>query len=137
MGTRKKLRCHSGFPIHIQAGERLAPGRNLLFSDHVITIVGRSITITNHDVFMTCVSLVIGLVFWAALYFSRKQIVVLKRSNGTDQVALELSRIADALERIANRPADRAIASAMRRQVQAQPPPQRESQGIAYSMFGR
>jgi hypothetical protein len=108
-----------------------------LFSDHMITIAGRSITITSHDVFMTGVSIVIGLVFWAALYFSRKQIVVLKRSNGTDQVALELSRIADALERIANRPADRAIASAMRRQAQAQPPPQRESQGIAYSMFGR
>jgi hypothetical protein len=108
-----------------------------LFPDHVITVAGRSITITSHDVFMACVSIVIGLLFWAALYFSRKRVVVLKRSNGTDQVALELSRIADALERIANRPADRAIAAATRRQVQAQPPPQRESQGIAYSMFGR
>jgi hypothetical protein len=86
---------------------------------------------------MTGVSVVIGLVFWGAFYFTRKRIVVLQRSNGTDQVALELSRIADALERIANRPADRAIAAATRRQVQAQPPPQRESQGIAYSMFGR
>ena len=137
MGNRKKLRCHSGFPIHLQAGERLTPWEESLFPDHVITIAGRSIAITSHDVFMTGVSVVVGLVFWAALYFSRKQIVVLKRSNGTDQVALELSRIADALERIANRPADRAIASAMRRQVQAQPPPQRESQGVAYSMFGR
>jgi hypothetical protein len=88
---------------------------------------------------MTGVSVVIGLVFWAAFYFSRKQTVVLKRSNGTDQVALELARIADALERIANRPADRAIAAAARRQVQAQPlpPSRRESQGVAYSMFGR
>ena len=103
----------------------------------MITVAGRSITITSHDVFMTCISVVIGLLFWAALYFSRKRIVVLKRSHGTDQVALELSRIAEALERIASRPADRAIAAAMRRQVQAQPPPQRESQGIAYSMFGR
>ena len=58
-----------------------------MFSDHVITIAGRIITITSHDVFVTCVSVVIWLVFWAALYFSRKQIVVLKRSNGTDQVA--------------------------------------------------
>jgi len=108
-----------------------------LFSDHVITIAGRSITITSHDAFMAGISVVIGLLFWAALYFSRKRIVVLKRSNGTDQVTFELSRIADALERIANRPADRAIAAATRRQLEAQPPAQRESPGRAYSMFGR
>lgn len=108
-----------------------------MFSDHVITVAGRSITITGHDVFMVGVLVVIGLSFWAAVYFSRKRIVVLKRSNGTDQVAFELARIAEALERIANRPADRAIAAATRRLVQPQPPPQRESQGVAYSMFGR
>ena len=108
-----------------------------MFSEHVITIAGRSITITSHDAFMAGVSVAMGLLFWAALYFSRKRIVVLKRSNGTDQVALELSRIADALERIANHPADRAIGAATRRQLQAQSPPHRESQGVAYSMFGR
>jgi hypothetical protein len=108
-----------------------------LFTDHVITIAGRTVTITSHDVFMTAVSLVIGLLFWAALYFSRKRIVVLKRSSGTDQVAFELSRVADALERIANRPADRAIAAATRRQLQMQTPPQRDSKGIAHSMFVR
>jgi hypothetical protein len=107
-----------------------------LFSDHVITIAGISMTITRHDVFTASVFVVLGLSFLAAAYFSRQRIVVLKRSNGTDQVAFELARIADALERIANRPADRAIAAATR-QVQAQPPPQRESQGVAYSMFGR
>ena len=108
-----------------------------MFSDHLITIAGRSITITSHDMFMTAVSLVIGLVFWTALYFSRKRIVMLKRSSGTDQVAFELSRIADALDCIANRPADRVIAAAMRRQQQMQPPPPRESRGVSYSMFGR
>jgi hypothetical protein len=108
-----------------------------LFSDHLITIAGKSISITSHDIFMTIVSLVIGLVFWAALYFSRKRIVVLKKSSGTDQVTFELSRIADALERIANRPADRVIAAATRRQQLMQPSSQRESQGIPYSMFGR
>ena len=108
-----------------------------MFSDQVITIAGRSITITSHDAFMAVVSVVIGVLFWAALYFSRKRIVVLKRSHGTDQVTFQLSRIADALERIANHPADRAIAAASRRQLQAQPPPRRESQGVAYSMFGR
>ena len=108
-----------------------------MFTDHVITIAGRSITITSHDVLMTVISLVIGLVFWAALYFSRKRIVVLKRSTGTDQVTFELSRIADALERIANLPVDRAIAAAALTEPQLQPPLHRESQGVAYSMFGR
>jgi hypothetical protein len=108
-----------------------------LLTDQVITIADRSITITSHDIFLTGVSLVIGMVFWTALYFSRKRVVVLKRSSGTDQVAFELSRIADALERIANRPVDRAIAAATRRQLQTQPAPQRNSQGVGYSMFRR
>ncbi len=107
-----------------------------MFSDHLITFAGRSVTITSHDLIMILVSVVTGLLFWTALYFSRKRIVVLKRSSGTDQVSFELSRIAEALERIANRPADAAIAAASQRQQQTQPPPQREP-GIPYSMFGR
>ena len=108
-----------------------------MLQDHVISIAGRGITITSHDIFMTAVSLVIGLVFWIAFYFSRKRIVVLQRSSGIDHLTFELSRIADALDRIANRPAERAIAAATRRQLQTQSPPQRESQGIAHSAFGR
>jgi hypothetical protein len=108
-----------------------------LFSDHLITIAGRSITITSHDMLMMFVSVVTGLLFWTALYFSRKRVVLLKRSSGTDQVTLELSRIADALERIANRPADDAIAAASQRQQQIQLPPQRDSKRVAYSMIGR
>jgi hypothetical protein len=108
-----------------------------LLSDHIISIAGRNLTITSHDIFMSIVSLVIGVMFWAALYFSRKRIVVLKRSTGTDQVTFELSRIANALERLASQSADRAIAAAARRQAQTPPPLQRESQGVAFSMFGR
>jgi hypothetical protein len=108
-----------------------------LFTDHIITIAGRSITITSHDMIMTAVSIVLGLVFWLALYFSRKRVVVLKRSSGTDQVTFELSRIADALERLANGPADRVIAAAMRRQLQVQSPPPREAKAPEYSMFRR
>jgi len=85
---------------------------------------------------MTFVSLSLGLLFWAGIYFSRKRIVVLKRSSGTDQVAYELSRIADALERLANQPMDSTLSEAMQRQ-QWSSPPQRDSQGVAYSMFGR
>jgi len=107
-----------------------------MFSDLVITIGGRSITITSHDILMAGISLGISLLFWIALYFSRKRIVVLKKSSGTDQVSFELSRIAGALERIANRPADRVIAAATRRQQRADAPHQRETH-VAYSMFGR
>lgn len=82
---------------------------------------------------------VFGVLFLTTLYFSRRRVVVLKRSSGTDQVAFELSRITDAVERIANRPAERAIAAATRRQLQEQAAaaPHRESEGVAYSMFGR
>jgi hypothetical protein len=97
-----------------------------LFSDHLIIIAGRSITITSHDSLMIFISLVTSLLLWTALYFSRKRIVVLKRSAGTEQLTFELSRIAGALERIANRPADDAIAGASRRQQQTQPPHARE-----------
>ena len=108
-----------------------------MFSDHLITIAGKTITITSHDMLMMFVSVVTGVVFWTALYFSRKRIVVLKRSSPVDQLTDELSRIADALERIANRPADGTIAAATRPQPDVEPPLQRESKGVAYSMFGR
>ena len=100
-----------------------------MFSDHLITIAGRSVTIMF--VFVAC-----GLLFWTALYFGRKRIVVLKRSRPVEQFTFELSRIADALERIANQPADRAIAAATRRQQQGPPPPPSDSKSIAYSRFG-
>lgn len=110
-----------------------------MLSDHVISIAGHTITITSHDIFLTGVSIVLGLLFFTLVYFSRKRIVVLRRSGSTDQITYELSRIADALDRIANQPAERAIAAASRRQQQAQMPPplQRESKGVAFSMFGR
>ncbi len=107
-----------------------------MFSDQLLHIAGRSFTLTGHDIFMTFVSIALGLVFWTALYFSRKRVIVLKRSSGTDQVAYELSRIADALDRIANQAADRSIVEAAR-QHQFSSPLQRDSQGVAYSMFGR
>ena len=107
-----------------------------MFADHVITIAGKTFVLTGHDLLMVSFSLVSGLIFWLALYFSRKRIVVLKRSQSLDQLIVEVARVADALERIANRPADRAIASAMRRQ-QPLPPLQRETKVVLYSMFGR
>jgi hypothetical protein len=125
-------------PTQVVASKRVTPSREeTLFSDHLITIAGRSITITSHDMLMMFVSVVTGLAFWTALYFSRKRVVVLRRSSGTDQVTFELTRIANALEHIANRPADEAIALASQRQQQMQRPLQRESKRIAYSMLER
>jgi hypothetical protein len=108
-----------------------------LLSDYVITLAGKSFTITSHDIIMTGVSVVVGLVFWTALYFSRKRIVVLKGSHSTDQLTFELSRIADALVRIADRSPDHLFADATRFQQQMEPLAQPESRGISYSMFGR
>jgi len=103
----------------------------------LITIAGKSITITSHDMLMMLVSVVTGLAFWAALYFSRKRIIVLRQSSATEQIAWELSRIANALERIANRPADDTIEGRTWHQHRSESPLQRESQSVAYSMFGR
>src|SRR5712692_3583369 len=108
-----------------------------MLSDRITSFFSRYITITRHDIFLVAVAILVCLAFWSALYFSRKRVVVLRRSSGTDQLTFELSRIADALERIASQPADRVIAAATQRQHQTQPSLQRESQGIAYSMFGR
>ena len=120
----------------------LSPSReDYLLSDHVISIFGRSITITAHDTFLVGLSILIGAFFWVAMYFARRRVVVVKHSSAVDQISLELARIANSLERIANRPADRIIAAAARRQQQEEsqplPPLQRESKGIPYSMFGR
>jgi hypothetical protein len=110
-----------------------------MFSDYVITIAGRSVTITSHDLMLISGSLLINLVFWAAVYFSRKQTVVLKRSTATEQVTRELSRVAEALERIANGPADRAIATAWRQQQEENEvlAERREPLSSRYSLLGR
>jgi hypothetical protein len=106
-----------------------------VLSDHIITIAGRTISITGQELLIAGEMFVIGLFLCAALYFSRKRVVVLKVSGATNQVTLELSRIADALERIARQQrVDHAMPSATR---ESQPQPQRESQGIAHSIFGR
>ena len=108
-----------------------------MLSDYVVTLAGKSITITSHDIIMTVVSFVVGLVFWTALYFSRKRIAVLRGSQSTDQLTFELSRIADALDRIANRPADHVIAEETLLHQQMRPLAQQQARGISYSMFGR
>jgi len=103
-----------------------------LLSDHVFHFFGRTITITSYEQFLAIVVLAIAATAWAIQQFRRRRVVVLHRSAVSDQLVYELSRIADALDRIANRPADQMIASASNKQVE-------ESTGgrIPLSMFGR
>jgi len=100
-----------------------------LLSDHVISVFGRSITITNHEQLLAILVLALIATAWAVQLFRRRRSVVVQRSAVTDQTLYELSRIADALERIANHPADQVIAAANRRAE--------ESRGNSLSIFGR
>ncbi|HYL61483.1 MAG TPA: hypothetical protein VE077_02600 [Candidatus Methylomirabilis sp.] len=112
-----------------------------MLSDRTFSFAGRSFTVTSHELLWIGGAILVCLLLWSAIYFSRRRVVLLRRSSGTDQIAFELSRIADALERIANQPADRAIAAAARRQQpQPQAPPVSQpsrSASAAYSIFRR
>ncbi len=99
-----------------------------LLSDHVFTIFDRTLTVTGYEQLVTGAIVLIALGAWAVQRFRRKRTVVLHRSAVSDQLLHDLSRIADALEFIANRPADQVIAAANRRTE--------ESRGNPLSIFG-
>lgn len=103
-----------------------------MLSDHVFHFFSRTITITGREQFLATLALVVIATAWAVQQFRRRRSIVLQRSVVSDQLVYELSRIADALDRISNRPADQIIASASGRQTE-------ESTGgrIPLSMFGR
>ena len=102
-----------------------------LLSDHVYHFFGRTITITGREEFMAILVVVVAATAWAVQQFRRKRAVVLQRSMVSDQIVYELSRIADALDRISNRPVDAYIAAPSKETD--------ESTGgrIPLSMFGR
>ena len=107
-----------------------------MLSDRTISFAGRSFTITSHELLLIGGAILVCLLLWSVFYFGRKRVVILRRSSGTDQIAFELSRIADALERIANQPADGAIQAAAQPQQQPEPLSER-SKNAAYSIFRR
>ena len=86
-----------------------------MLSDHVISLFGRTINITSQEQIVGIVVLAIVVTAWAVQLFRRRRVVILHRSAVSDEVSYELSRIADALERIANHPADQVIAAVNRR----------------------
>jgi hypothetical protein len=100
-----------------------------LLSDHVISLFGRTITITTQEQLLAILVLAIVATAWTVQLFRRRRSVVVQRSAVSDQMLYELSRIADALERIANHPADQVIAAANRRAEQSRANP--------LSIFGR
>jgi hypothetical protein len=116
-----------------------------MLSDRIISYFSRFISITKHDLLIFGIAILVCLMLWSVLYFSRKRVVVLRRSSGTDQLTFELSRIADALERIASQPADRVIAAVRRHQRSSAttppsspaPPVARDSRINPYSIFRR
>ncbi len=116
-----------------------------MLSDRIISFFSRFISVTRHDLLIFGFAVLVCLMLWSVLYFSRKRVVVLRRSSGTDQLTFELSRIADALERIASQPADRIIAAVRRQQrssasapsASPAPPVARDSRINPYSIFRR
>ncbi len=102
-----------------------------MLSDHVYHFFGRAITITSHEQLLAILLLVAAATAWAVQQFRRRRAVVLQRSSVSDQMLYELARIADALDRISNRPVDQYIAASNRETD--------ESTGgrIPLSMFGR
>ena len=100
-----------------------------MLSDHVISFFGRTFTITSHEQLLAILVLAVMATAWAVQLFRRRRSVVVQRSAVSDQMLYELTRIADALERIANLPADQAIAAANRRAE--------EPRGNSLSIFGR
>jgi type II secretory pathway pseudopilin PulG len=101
-----------------------------LLSDHAISMFGRTLTITSREELVAIVVIAVLATAWAVQLFRRKRTVVVQRSTVSDQMIYELSRIADALDRIANRPADEAIAAASRRLTEKPP-------ANPLSIFGR
>src|SRR5437764_15114248 len=91
-----------------------------------VSVAGHAIEITYHDAVVIGLAILIALAFWAVLHFSRRRVIHIEHSDATNQIMLELSRIAVALQDIANRPADQIIASASRHELASEP--QRASQ---------
>ncbi len=106
-----------------------------MLSDYPVHLLGRTINITGQEQFLAVVFIFVAAATWGVLQFRRRRAVVLQRSAVTDQMVYELSRIADALDRLATRPMDQSFhqsipnaASSFRED---------EPRTMPFSMFGR
>ena len=102
-----------------------------MLSDYPFHFFGRTITITEHEQFLALVFLAVAATTWVILQFRHRRAVVVQRSAVSDQVVYELSRIADALDRLANRPMDQTIPGPAGSFKEDEP------RTMPFSMFGR
>lgn len=102
-----------------------------MLSDYPFHLFGRSVTITGHEQFLALVFLAVAATTWVILQSRRRRIVALQRSAVSDQVVYELSRIADALDRLASRPMDQTITATASSFKEDEP------RTMPFSMFGR
>src|SRR6266704_1305361 len=118
------------------ASYKVGPSREgPLLSDYVFHLFGRTITITGQEQFLAVVFFLVAATTWALLQFRRRRAVVLQRSAVTDQMVYELSRIADALDRLAARPMDQTFHQAIPTVASAFK--EDEPRTMPFSMFGR
>ena len=102
-----------------------------MLSDYPLHFFGRSIPITEHEQFLALVFTAVAVTTWVIMLSRRRRAVVLHRSAVSDQVVYELSRIADALDRLASRPMDQTLAAATGSFKEDEP------RTMPFSMFGR
>jgi hypothetical protein len=100
-----------------------------MLSGTAVNVAGYAIEITFHDAVVIGLAILISLAFWAVLHFSRRRVIHIDHSEATNQIMLELSRIAVALQDIANRPADQVIAATNYREREPERVPEPERQG--------
>ena len=105
-----------------------------MLSDYPVHLLGRTINITGQEQFLMLVFVLVAVATWGVLQFRRRRAVVLQRSAVTDQMVYELSRIADALDRLANRPVDQTFQQTV---PVAGNFKEDEPRTMPFSMFGR
>jgi len=106
-----------------------------VLSDYPFHFLGRTITITGREQFLAFVLLFVAAVTWGVLQVRRRRAVVLQRSAVSDQIVYELSRIADALDRLAGRSLDQKIHPSI--PAATSNFKEDEPRSMPFSMFGR
>src|SRR5215467_5329177 len=109
-------------------------GRIKLLSDYPLHLFDRTINITGQEQFLAAVFILVAAATWAVLQFRRRRAIVLQRSVVTDQMVYELSRIADALDRLATRPMDQTFHQTIPTNSSFR---EEEPRTMPFSMFGR
>ena len=105
-----------------------------MLSDYPFHLFGRTINISGQAQFLAVVFLLVAAATWGVLQFRRRRAVVLQRSAVTDQMVYELSRIADALDRLATRPMEQTFHQTVPVNSSFK---EEEPRTMPFSMFGR